>query len=132
MKIIHVFFTLMILLLLSSCAAFMHGYTDDKALNAYYLVNGDKHNFGDRRVYYNQRFHHNTDLDNYLNKLGKPDMIYEYEAKEKHIGLQLFYIAKDSVYVFDSKRKHCTCMSFLESRKIDEYEKATYLRLLNK
>jgi len=117
------------LIFLNSCAAFMHGYTDDKALNRYLLVNGNKANFGDKRLNYSQRFHKNTDLDIYLKRYGRPDMTYEYNAKSKHLGIQLFYTKMDSVFVFDVRSKHCLCAGFIESRTISDYEKSTYDRL---
>jgi len=117
------------LILLNSCGAFMHGYTDDKALNRYLIVNGDKANFGDKRLNYSQRFHKNTDLDIYLKRYGRPDMTYEYNAKNKHLGIQLFYTKMDSVFVFDVKSKHCLCAGFVESRTMSDYEQSTYKRL---
>ena len=38
----------------------MHDYTWSKAQNSYYLVSGDKNNFGDQRIKYNKGFHRNS------------------------------------------------------------------------
>lgn len=130
---------LIFILLISSfclpgCKAFMHGYTWDKAENSYHLVNGDKDNFGDKRIKYLRGFHKNSALANFLdcncNNRGLPDFIYEYKSKEKCRGIQLFYVSRDSVYVFEEPRKGNLNSMLKDARKMDEYERLTYQRLI--
>lgn len=126
-------FLITITISLFSCKAFMHGYTWDKAQNAYYLVTGDKNNFGDKRLKYNKGFHNHSALSNFLdckcNDKGLPDFIYEYKSDTKCRGIQLFYVQRDSVFVFEEPRKNNRKSVLKESRKMDAYERQTFERL---
>lgn len=116
----------------TGCNAFMHGYTWQQARNSYYIVNGDKHNFGDRRLKYTQGFYKGSELSAFLseaNYRGKPAFIYEYQAADKRRGIQLFYPSIDSVFIFEQPKKNCTCSAFKEARKMDEHERLTYEKL---
>jgi hypothetical protein len=114
-----------------SCKAFKHGYTWDKAENSYILVTGDKNNFGDKRLDYNKGFHRNSDLSRFLgcNCRELPDLIYEYKTKIKSRGIKLFYIKRDSAFVFEEPNRGNLNSVIKEARKMDEYEKQTYERL---
>jgi hypothetical protein len=109
----------------------MHGYTEDKALNAYYLVMGDKDNFGDRRIKYNKGFHKNSGLDNFLNFDSKelPSYIYEYKTATKCRGIKLFYVPIDSVLIFEEPKKGNLNSILTEARKMNDYERQTYKSL---
>lgn len=125
-----------IALILISCNAFMHGYTWSKAENSYYLVTGDKGNFGDKRLKYNKGFHSNSALSNFLdckcNDRGLPSFIYEYMTDTKCRGIKLFYPKLDSVFVFEEPRKNRLNSIEKEARKMDGYERETYERLKQK
>ncbi|TXI80850.1 MAG: hypothetical protein E6Q39_02110 [Crocinitomicaceae bacterium] len=116
-----------------SCKSFMHGYTWSKAENSYYLVTGDKDNFGDRRLKYNKGFHSNSALSNFLdckcNDRGMPGFIYEYMSDTKCRGIKLFYPKLDSVFVFEEPKKGRLNSILKESRKMDDYERQTFDRL---
>lgn len=120
-------------LTLISCKAFMHGYTWSKAENSYYLVTGNKNNFGDRRLKYNKGFHSNSALSNFLdckcNDRGQPSFIFEYMSEAKCRGIKLFYPKLDSVFVFEEPKKGRLNSVLKESRKMDEYERQTFERL---
>ena len=90
-----------------SCRSFKHGYTWDKALNSYQLVTGNKDNFGDKRLDYNKGFHRNSQLSEFLgdHTRGLPNFIYEYQSTEKCRGIKLFYVERDSVFVFEEPKK---------------------------
>jgi len=109
----------------------MHGYTQREALNRYLLVNGNKENFGDRRVYYNVGYHRKTPFVTYVKKLGNPDMIYEYQ-QGKTYGIKIFYIKTDSVYDFGCNSRGCISMGFKGPAKISYPEKLAYDQLVNK
>ena len=115
-----------------SCNAFMHGYTENKAQNAYYLVTGDKDNFGDRRLKNNKGFYKRSELAGFLgsdNYRGAPQFIYEYETGDKLKGIRLFYPALDSVFIFEQPKKNCACSALKQARKMDGYERLTFQRL---
>lgn len=107
----------------------MHGYTEDKAQNAYYLVTGHKDNFGDRRITYNKGFHRNSQLSSFLACKGQPSFIYEYKTAAKCRGIKLFYPAIDSVFVFEEPKKGNLHSVQKERRKMDDYERQTFTRL---
>lgn len=111
----------------------MHGYTWDKAQNSYYLVTGDKNNFGDRRINYNKGFHRNSALVNFLDckchDRGLPDFIYEYRSESKCRGIKLFYVKIDSVFIFEEPKRNKLNSVLKEARKMDDYERQTLDRL---
>ena len=115
------------------CTAFRHGYTWDKAENSYNLVTGDKENFGDKRLVYNKGFHRKSALSNFLdcncNDRGLPDFIYEYQDESKRRGIKLFYVKRDSVFVFEEPKKGNLRSVLKEARKMDDYERQTYQKL---
>ena len=116
-----------------SCKSFKHGYTWSKAENSYNLVTGDKENFGDKRLEYNKAFHRNSALTNFLdchcNNRGIPSFIYEYQTEAKCRGIKLFYVQRDSVFVFEEPKKGNLKSVLKEARKMDSYEQQTYERL---
>lgn len=112
-----------------SCKAFMHGYTEDKALNAYYLITGRPDEFGDRRLRYNMGFHHHSALSAFLESGRTPAFIYEYKTPDKRRGIRLFYPQADSVYVFEEPSKGNLRSLQKEARKMDDYERMTFERL---
>jgi hypothetical protein len=111
----------------------MHGYTWNKAQNAYYLVTGDKNNFGDKRLTYNKGFHNHSALSNFLdcncNNRGLPGFIYEYLSDTKCRGIKLFYPVLDSVFIFEEPQKGQLNSVLKEARKMDAYEGQTFERL---
>src|SRR5215213_10526209 len=116
-----------------SCKSFMHGYTWSKAENSYNLVTGDKDNFGDKRLNYNKAFHRNSALSTFLdckiNGRGLPNFIYEYQTKSKCRGIKLYYVQRDSVFVFEEPKKGKLQSILKDARKMDDYERQTYARL---
>lgn len=116
-----------------SCRSFKHGLTWDKALNSYNLVTGDKDNFGDKRLDYNKGFHRNSALSGFLdckcNDRGLPSFIYEYQTNSKQRGIRLYYVQRDSVFVFEEPKKGNLQSVLKEARRMDEYERQTYERL---
>jgi hypothetical protein len=120
--------------ILFGCNAFMHGYTEDKALNKYLLVTGDKDNFGDRRIKYNKGFHNHSALYNFLTCDCKshPNFIYEYKTTTKCRGIKLYYVTIDSVFTFEEPRKGNHGSILKDSRKMDESERQVYQNLTGK
>lgn len=121
------------LLLLCGCKAFKHGYTWRKAENSYMLVTGNPDNFGDKRLDYNKGFHRNSALSTFLdcrcNDRGLPNYIYEYQTSAKCRGIKLYYLQRDSVFVFEEPKKGNLGSVLKEARKMDDYERQTYERL---
>ena len=116
-------------IMMSGCNAFMHGYTQDKALNAYNLVTGDKDNFGDKRIQYNRKFYNRSGIDHFLDCKGKPGFIYEYKRMSKCMGLQFFYPSMDSVFVFEQTKRGNLNPVLLQARKMDEFERQVESKL---
>lgn len=112
------------------CKAFMHGYTWDKAQNSYYLVTGDKKNFGDKRLEYNKGFYNNSALSSFLdcncNDRGLPGFIYEYKSDTKCRGIKLFYPKHDSVFIFEEPKKGKLNSILKDARKMDDYERQMF------
>ena len=119
--------------LFAGCKAFMHGYTWNKAENSYYLVTGEGNNFGDKRLEYNKGFHRQSALSNFLdckcNDRGRPAFIYEYQTETRRRGIRLYYVQRDSVFVFEEPEKGNLRSVLKEARRMDEYERLTYERL---
>jgi hypothetical protein len=111
----------------------MHGYTWNEAKDSYHLVTGEKKNFGDRRIKYNVGFHRKSQLAEFLSSgRPSPDFIYEYMNEAKCRGIRLFYVKADSVYIFEEPKKNKLQSVLKEARKMDNYEKETYQRLISK
>ncbi len=125
-------FLLIAFICLTGCKAFMHGYTWDKSLNSYSLVNGNKNNFGDKRIRDNRGFHKNSSLVNFLDSRGDPSFIFEYRTPDKRRGIELFYKFVDSVYVFEEPAKGNLRSVFLSARKMSGGEQETYQKLTSK
>jgi hypothetical protein len=116
--------------IMAGCNAFMHGYTRDKAhVLPFYLVTGDKDNFGDRRIEYNRKYYNRTGIDHFLDCMGKPGFIYEYKTMSKCMGLQFFYPSMDSVFVFEQTKRGNLNPVLLQARKMDDFEKLVEARL---
>jgi hypothetical protein len=128
-KAIFKLFFFIVLLLTISCNAFKYGYTEEKALNAYYLITGNENNFGDKRIKYNEYFHRCECFTNFLNSKGYPGLIYEYKTEAKCKGIKLFYPAIDSVFVFEEAKKNKRYSFIKESRKMNDNEREMYQRL---
>ena len=130
---LYTFLFMALIVFISGCKAFKHGYTWSKAENSYNLVTGDKNNFGDKRLDYNKAFHRNSELSNFLdcncNNRGLPDFIYEYKSENKRRGIKLFYVNLDSAFVYEEPGKNNLNSTQIEARKMDDYERQTYVRL---
>jgi hypothetical protein len=115
-------------LLFASCAAWHYGYTQRDALNRYMLIKGNKDNFVDRRLRYHRDIH-KYELRTFLQIKGNPAFIYEYRSAQKRDGIQLYYPARDSVYVFEAISKHSLHMSLLNVREMNDAERHLYVEL---
>nr|NQU93913.1 hypothetical protein [Bacteroidota bacterium] len=132
MRIITNFILLMIVFLFANCSGFRYGYTMDKALNSYYIVKSDSTGFGNARMKHTMKFRKHSKLYNKINELGKPDFLYEYRPNSKKLVIELFFIEMDSVFVFEEEEKYSKWTNLKETRRLDEYEKETYKRLLER
>ena len=88
----HIIFASIISFALYGCSAFMYGWTEELAFNAYYLVKQDKKDLGYRRIKYNMGYHKNSELYYFLKENNKPDLIREYEKATKCDVIELFYL----------------------------------------
>lgn len=115
--------------MLFACNAFMLGYTQRESNDAYHLVTGNKDNFGDRRIKYSRHFYKNSPLSRFLDQNGDPSFIYEYRTASKCKGIRLFYMLRDSVYVFEQVKKSNLYPVLKETRGLYDYERNAYARL---
>ncbi len=106
---------------------FNYGLTNSKALNKYVLI--EENNFGAKRLQYSQNYFHNTTFDIHLKEHGDPEMVYEYPIEKKYQGIKLFYMKLDSVYIFESKKSNCNCISLMKTEKISQLERTVYNQL---
>jgi hypothetical protein len=123
---------ILLAIIVFSCKSFKHGYTWDKAVNSYNLVTGNKNNFGDKRLDYNKAFHRNSELSYFLENNSNrewPSFIYEYRSPAKCRGIKLYYVQRDSVFVFEEPKKGNLQSVLKEARKMDGYERESYERL---
>lgn len=122
-----------IVIQLVSCKAFMHGYTNEKSENTYHLVTGDKKAFGDKRIAYAQKLYKDCELGRHLNCVctdrGLPDFFYEYQKADKCRGMKLFYVQRDSVFVFEEPQKNKLCSALKEARRMTEQERYVHKQL---
>ena len=123
---------ILFLMCFSACKPFMHGYTWNKAQNAYHLVTEKRSNFGNKRIRYNKGFHFNSELSRFLQQKtnAKPDFIYEYYSQKQCRGIKLFYLNRDSVFVFEEPKRANLKSVLIEARQINADEKQSYQVLL--
>ncbi len=130
MRATFIYLFLMVVLLMS-CNSWRYGYTQSLAFNSYNLVSENEKNFGNKRVRYNMGHHARSPLAYFLKVKGKPDFIFEYEDDQKRDGINLYYLNADSAFLFIEKKKNTpSSSSFVEARKLNEYEKLTYKNLV--
>lgn len=134
-KLTNIWFVIFLVLLFYSCKAFKHGSTYADAQDTYLLITGDKDNFGDKRLSYNKYLFRCAlekvffCIDNEHAKKD-PDFIYEYKSNEKTYGIEFFYIDLDSVFVFEETKRNLSSLKLKETRKISEFEKQIYQKLI--
>ena len=107
----------------SGCGSSMHGYTEEKALNRYVLIDEKGKNFGYKRLRYITAF---FELEPFLVINGKPDFLYEEEIRGRK-RFSLFYVESNSVIVMSGKNFGGGLI--FEERQLTAYEKATYEEL---
>ncbi len=117
----------MIVFILMGCASYMHGYTKRTAMDRYLIVNEATESFGFKRMKYNMGY--NRSLKGFIEKNGLPDFIFEYENKKGREAIKMFYVEKDTVYIYESQSWTANSLYLKDYRKLNEYEKATYEEL---
>jgi len=130
---IYVIFLSLFVFLFNGCTALKYGFTHKDAEDTYVLVTGDKDNFGDKRLLYNEYLYRcssstNFFCNNYDGK-GKPDFIYEYITDTKKNGIEMFFVKLDSVFIFEETKIKYFDYKLKESRKISDVEILIYQKL---
>lgn len=120
-------FLFAIITLLISCSSYMHGYTQLESLNRYLIVDESKKSFGYKRMTYNIAL--NNSLEGFVKNNGYPDFIYEYKNEKSRDSIKMYYIEKDTVYIYESDSWIANSLYLKENRPLTEYEKATYNEL---
>ena len=108
------------LLLLTNCASYMHGYTQQKAENRYLLVDKTTDSFGYKRMEYNLGY--NSSLKGFVEQNGYPN-------EEGRDSIRMYYVNKDIVYIYESNSWMADSLFLKEHRPLTDYEKATYKEL---
>lgn len=119
-----------LILVLTSCSAWMKGWTQRDAMNRFLLVDQTNESFGYKRLDYNQGFY--PMLKHFLALRGIPELIYEFETDDKKEGIRLIYVKQDTVYEFVKMGFRPDSLLMKEQRHLTEYEKATYQELNGK
>ena len=124
--------TLVLLLLtvtiLGGCAGFKYGYTKNRAIDSYLLVDEATESFGFKRMKLNQGY--NSSLKGFIKEHGLPDFIYEYENEKGRDSIKMFYVQNDIAYVYESQSWVSNSLALKEYRPLTYYEKLTYEELL--
>jgi hypothetical protein len=133
MQRLNILLLLFVVLQFVSCKAFKYGYTSDKAENTYHLVTGDKKMLADKRIDYIQNLYKKSELGNHLNckcnDRGLPDFFYEYKKQDKCRGIKLFYVQRDSVFIFEEPKKNKLFAVLKEARPMTEKERYVHKQL---
>jgi len=115
-------------LLISGCASYMHGYTQDAALDRYLLVDESTNSFGYQRMKYATGYH--GTLEGFVAENGFPDFIYEYETPQGHDAIRLYYAKQNTAYIYECSSWSPSSLYLKKQRRLSAYEKATYKELL--
>ncbi len=129
-----VIFLSLFVFLFYSCNSYRYFDTFIDAQDTYLLINGNKENFGDKRLLYNKTVYRCSLKKGFFcnkdNGRKDPDFIYEYISRESKHGLDLYYIELDSVYVFEETKRRSYDLKLKETRKLSEFEKQIYQNLI--
>ncbi|MBX9782301.1 MAG: hypothetical protein K2X48_03310 [Chitinophagaceae bacterium] len=91
------------------------------------MVTWDKKDFGTKRLDVQKRFHSNSEFACFVNNNPKPDFMLEYTETDKCEVIQLYYVAKDSVFIFKQcKPNQLQCVNLSESRPLTKVELNTW------
>lgn len=113
-----------IILALSACSSFMHGYTSQAAMNQYLQVDEARDSFGFERLQYTIGYRGAAFRD-FIEERGTPDYIYEYVENERaHINL--YYVGSDTAYIFKEQNWRPTSLELIMMRHLTTSEKARF------
>jgi len=136
-KLTNVWFVIFLSLfvfLFYSCNSYRYFDTFIDAQDTYLLINGNKENFGDKRLLYNKSVYRCSLKKGFFcnndNGRKEPDFIYEYISGESKHGLDLYYIEIDSVYIFEETKRRSYDLKLKATRKLSEFEKQIYQKLI--
>jgi hypothetical protein len=131
--LICVIFLSLFTFLFYGCTAYKYGSTCRDADDTYLLVTGDKENFGDKRLSYNEYLYRCSSSTKFFcnnhDGKGKPDFIYEYITDTKKRGIEMFFAKHDSVFAFEETKLKPFDFKLIESRKINDEENLIFQKL---
>ena len=113
--------------LFSGCSSYMHGYTSQRAMGKYLLVDKTTESFGYKRITYIEGFR--PPMLGFIENKGLPDFIYEFKNEQGREGVNLYYVGRNVAYVFVTRDWRPDSMYLKEERALTDYEKATYRHL---
>ena len=120
------FLLLLLILLTSSCASYMYGYTQSDAENRFLLIGDSDDDFGRKRLGYIMGY--STPIRGFVETHGFPDMTFESMINNR-AAIALYYVGKDEVFVFVERDWNPDSRFLLDHRRMLDLERATYHEL---
>ena len=117
----------LLLVTVTGCAAYMHGFTTSRALDRYVLVGKDPGSFGYRRMKYAQGYH--RPMKEFIKTNGTPDFIWEFRLPKHRYGMRLYYVDRDIVALLIQKDRSPDSIIVQNERPLTEFERLIYSKL---
>lgn len=121
----HLLLTVAILLT-SSCASYMYGYTQQEAENHFILVGDADNDFGRRRLGYLMGY--SAPIGGFVETHGYPDMTFESTINNR-AAIALYYVTQDEVFVFIERSWNPDSRFLLDHRRMLDVERDAYSEL---
>ncbi len=120
---------LVVLIMTSGCASYMHGYTESRARDQYLKVDEKTKNFGFKRIQYIIGFRKDA-IRNFIEEKGFPDYIYGYKKDDKEghkrKGFIFYYLNEGKAYDFMEKSWRPDSARIIEIREFTQFEKSRF------
>lgn len=113
-------------LFLTSCSAYMYGYTEAAAEDRFILVGEDPEDFGRKRLSYVMGY--SAPIRGFVKQHGLPDMTYETKI-ERRAAIVFYYVETNEVYVFVEENWNPDSRYLFEHRAMTVEEHAVYSEL---
>ena len=120
---------LLAILLTSSCASYMYGYTQREAEDRFVLVGDTAEDFGRKRLSYLMGY--SAPIEGFIETHGYPKMTYETMLKNR-AAIALYYVEQDEVYVFVEQNWDPDSRYLLDHRHLNDEEFSAYEELTGK
>ncbi len=113
-------------LFLTSCSAYMYGYTEAAAEDRFILVGDEPEDFGRKRLSYVMGY--SAPIRGFVKQHGLPDMTFETKI-ERRAAIVFYYVETSEVYVFVEENWNPDSRYLLEHRPMTAEEHGVYNEL---